>query len=821
MVEIPEPNALQVRNLHNSSTFSRTFPGNETVDVWTNLVTNPRGRNTSGTVTIRENFVRNPLAQEGGAPLFYWSTPATEVGESSWMEVSGGGPREGVDTFWRRTVSKKAEGGSSGATATGASSRPELSGSEGESVTVSMYARYLGPTDAHTMYLRAQTYSSGAAIDTHNQPVTMPAGEWTRIHSTVTATAAFSSVGWWLYGTGSAANSGHLPDGSSLDLTMFQVEPGRLPTGFISGGTDSPDPDFTPEWTGTPGESTSRLVAPVPVGWTPYIGDAVYYSESRDAVAVLPDPNNNSAYVSAELDEAPPNGYTRVFTLWTDTGNPVVTPDGSDTVYVGDGETFAVTLPTSISSFLAYFLVEEAHPVNTIYIRAQMTPGKYVGPYFDGHTELDDIDLECVFVGDVDDSVSAVRGDRVPHLNVINGAAIRSKGFTKFSPYSLRLINTGISDEETSAQLTGYIIYTEAAYKVWRHQKETLTVTGDGFGKVILPHFTGNQESNQAPNSPGTTLLEIYRSSSNLGFPRLMGSQGVGESVYFALSTAMQRLSIYHTIDPGVEEEIYRQTPPFSGPIEGRKPQAVTVLGQKVYTEWDGTPDESNSVFTIYEPLDAWGNRPSWGAVGDRIFEIGVDRGMIYPLDGPGVVWNGLISVVENSRNKEITPRYVLGTRYNLEILPGDFDARITAFTYPDEFEEFVGGSFVNDTSGLLITQQYAKPFNFTYRTLIGNDTEGNQKGYKLHLVYNAMAVPSLKTVRTLGEEMEPVVFTWDISTIPKKVDGYRGTAHLVIDSTKYNPVIMESFERILYGEGETPGVMPEPDEVVDYFDLF
>lgn len=203
-----------------------------------------------------------------------------------------------------------------------------------------------------------------------------------------------------------------------------------------------------------------------------------------------------------------------------------------------------------------------------------------------------------------------------------------------------------------------------------------------------------------------------------------------------------------------------------------------------------------------------------WDADGERFYETGVDRGVIYPKGtdgtyGTGVPWNGLTAVNESPSGGEPTAFYADNIKYANILSNEDFGFTIEAYMYPDEFAECDGSASVASVPGMYITQQRRKEFGFSYRTLIGNDEEGTDKGYKIHVVYNALAKPSANNHSTVNESPELQQFSWECSTTPAKVDGYKPTAHLIFDSTKLSENRMKKLEEILYGkdgEGQTSG---------------
>lgn len=205
-----------------------------------------------------------------------------------------------------------------------------------------------------------------------------------------------------------------------------------------------------------------------------------------------------------------------------------------------------------------------------------------------------------------------------------------------------------------------------------------------------------------------------------------------------------------------------------------------------------------------------------WNNYGERYFEAGIDRGVLYVTGKDGVAWNGLISVEEKASGGESTPYYLEGVKYAERSAREEFEASIEAYTYPEEFLECDGSEFI--AQGLYATQQERKPFGFSYRTRIGNDHDGIEHGYKIHLVYNALAKPSDRSYGSLGDSMDPTTFSWDITTKPVAIPGISFGAHLVINSTTAWPWAIKAVEDVLYGTEDTPAYLPDPQEVLDLF---
>lgn len=208
--------------------------------------------------------------------------------------------------------------------------------------------------------------------------------------------------------------------------------------------------------------------------------------------------------------------------------------------------------------------------------------------------------------------------------------------------------------------------------------------------------------------------------------------------------------------------------------------------------------------------------RLNWGTIGERYFETGVDRGVVY-VDGKGVPWNGLVSVSESPTGGEASPFYIDGVKYSNNQMSEEFEATIEAYTYPDEFSLCDGTASISN--GLFATQQKKKSFGLCYRTLVGNDVDGLEHAYKLHLVYNARVSPTQRSNGTIGESVDPDNFSWSITTTPVKPRGMRPTAHFVIDSRDMSLHLRNRIEDVLYGTDETEPRLPSIAEVIYIFE--
>lgn len=201
-----------------------------------------------------------------------------------------------------------------------------------------------------------------------------------------------------------------------------------------------------------------------------------------------------------------------------------------------------------------------------------------------------------------------------------------------------------------------------------------------------------------------------------------------------------------------------------------------------------------------------------WDAQGDKVYETGLDHGVLYLEDGRGVPWNGLISCDDRSTNT-VTPLYWDGVKFNDIVVVGDFSGSIKAYTYPDEFMEFEGVQEVNN-SGLFVTGQRPKTFGLSYRTRIGNDVTQNL-GYKIHILSNLTAVPSNKAFKTNTATMSAIEFEWLLTAIPTHIPGFQPTPHLIFDTSKSTPEMIEDLEAILYGTDTTDPELPSLEMIV------
>lgn len=205
--------------------------------------------------------------------------------------------------------------------------------------------------------------------------------------------------------------------------------------------------------------------------------------------------------------------------------------------------------------------------------------------------------------------------------------------------------------------------------------------------------------------------------------------------------------------------------------------------------------------------------------VGSRFFETGVKNGVLFVQGAEGeyengVVWNGLTAVTESPSGAEATPLYADDMKYVVLYSTEEFGATIEAYTYPEEFEQCDGSAQLG--TGVTIGQQQRKSFGLVYKTVIGNDVQGQDLGYKIHIIYGAKAAPSEKAFATINDSPEAVTFSWEVSTVPVPVEGHRPTSTLVIDSTKVDAEKLAAIEAKLFGSESEESTLPLPNEIAN-----
>lgn len=211
-------------------------------------------------------------------------------------------------------------------------------------------------------------------------------------------------------------------------------------------------------------------------------------------------------------------------------------------------------------------------------------------------------------------------------------------------------------------------------------------------------------------------------------------------------------------------------------------------------------------------------SRLTWDKSGERYYETGVKQGVLYPINEEGeypkgVAWNGLTAVTESPSGAEATALYADDIKYLNLMSAEEFGATIEAYTYPDEFADCDGSAEI--ATGVAAGQQGRKMFGLCYRTSYGNDTDGSDHAYKLHLIYGAKASPSEKSYSTINDSPEAITFSWEVTTTPVSVSGFKPTASIIINSAKVEAAKLKALEDILYGGENTEARLPLPDEII------
>lgn len=209
--------------------------------------------------------------------------------------------------------------------------------------------------------------------------------------------------------------------------------------------------------------------------------------------------------------------------------------------------------------------------------------------------------------------------------------------------------------------------------------------------------------------------------------------------------------------------------------------------------------------------------RLEWDKDGERLYETGVDKGVLYVQEAgaypKGVAWNGLTGVTKSPSGAEASPLYADNIKYLNLMSTEELGLTIEAYMYPDEFAACNGEASI--ATGVSIGQQKRSTFGFAYRTILGNDTESNDHGYKIHLVYGCLASPSEVAYATVNDSPEAITLSWEVTTTPVKVPNFKPTASITIDSTKVNADKLAALETILYGSDDTEARLPLPEEII------
>ena len=209
-----------------------------------------------------------------------------------------------------------------------------------------------------------------------------------------------------------------------------------------------------------------------------------------------------------------------------------------------------------------------------------------------------------------------------------------------------------------------------------------------------------------------------------------------------------------------------------------------------------------------------------WDKVGEKTYETGIEQGVLYPQSNGayplGVAWNGLVGVTETPSGAESTPLYADNKKYLSLMSAEEFGATVEAYTYPDEFAQCDGSAELAE--GVYVGQLNRIYFGMSYKTIVGNDVDGESHGYKLHIIYGALAAPSEKAYKSINDSPDAITLSWELTTTPVQVTGKKATASLTIDSTKADVTKLAALEVILYGATETPARLPLPDEIATLF---
>jgi len=205
--------------------------------------------------------------------------------------------------------------------------------------------------------------------------------------------------------------------------------------------------------------------------------------------------------------------------------------------------------------------------------------------------------------------------------------------------------------------------------------------------------------------------------------------------------------------------------------------------------------------------------RLTWDATGSRLYEIGLDRGVLYLTNGTGVVWNGLTSIVEEPASGESTPLYYDGVKYFDQTTKVDFSGTINAMTYPNDFLQFDG--YTSAATGVFFNNQNRNTFSLSYRTIVGNDILSTNYGYKIHILYNLTANPTSITYQTINDTVEPTQFSWMVNSRSNTASGYFPVSHVIIDSKTTTTTGLAAIENKLYGTVSTTATLPTLAELI------
>ena len=363
---------------------------------------------------------------------------------------------------------------------------------------------------------------------------------------------------------------------------------------------------------------------------------------------------------------------------------------------------------------------------------------------------------------------------------------------------AMRLIPNSTTNNESYAKFDLPVAIQDAGYFRATVITEAALTGSLGPHRGMIGVVTPEQYSSAAPNTPGVYDLSFtYGPTTTVPLEARVfhgGLQGAGDVTF-------TNIGIF--------------TDAYDGPVFDGDTEPFFYRDQVVYPKWDGIPGESTSSFNFY---DFSTSRPllNWGNLNTHYYENGVDRGVLYVKNEYGVAWHGLTSVVEQSNMSDPKALFLDGTKFNQVQQNSNFSASITAYGAPDIFKKCEGVDSISN--GLFVTEQRRVPFDISYRTKVGSAANSNEDHYKIHLVYNCLAVKDDITYNTVSETPEPIVHGWKLHTVPVAIFGKRATAHIVVDS-RYTPTyLLKTLEDILYGSPVNEPTMPDMEDVLALF---
>ena len=490
------------------------------------------------------------------------------------------------------------------------------------------------------------------------------------------------------------------------------------------------------------------------------------------------------------------------------------------TLQLTPGEWTRLSLTASVSAETAYAwrldtdsAAAVAYPAGTTldFDAAMVEQSSELRPYFDG-SYSPDADLTPSWTGTENASASVLSGAMASSFVGSNSFRIASTQWP-VDGTSVRVIPSGNSNGSYVQQVLSASIYRGKylAIRARGYLPSPLTgsLAGNAYVTATLWYRTDSYHSTKGSNSGNVSgefdsqAVTFVPEDATEVFFRLYNGSGVfGESVYFT--------DVISCVADTEAEALAAVQTYFDG---DSKPFRISSGNQLVIPKWSGTPGSSSSYYDWTEPYTL---AAKWDDVGQRTYELGCDRGVFYPPDGDGVLWNGLTAVNFSTENGDSTSYYHDGVKYFTNFPVGEFKGHLEAFTYPDEFMLYDG--FSSPVDGMYLDEQQRKPFGLTYRTRVGDDQYGDSSFYRIHILYNVYAVPSEKAYATISESPTASTFSWDLKTlqIAPGISGsyYSNTSHIVVDTRKFELSKIKALEEILYGDGADPGRLPLPSEV-------